>query len=96
MNAILPIAIIILLGAFSGLALSRLKWPFLARGGAAALMATVAWCCGCYLFLGLFAPNELGLPLPKPIAMTFLTALGPALLVSWFVQARGRIRLVNN
>ena len=88
MNTVLPIMIILLLGGLSALVLHRLKWPFLLRSAAAALLATALWGCGVYLLLWLTAPSELGPPLPGALFMTFLVALAPTLLVGWLIQSR--------
>ncbi len=84
-----PITIVVLLGGVSGLALSRLKWPLLVRTLAAAVLAALTWGAGTYLFMWIAAPNELGLPLLKPVLLTCLIAIPSALLAGW-AAARAR------
>jgi len=88
MNTVVPIVIIIALGAFSGFVLRRFRWPFLIRAGMAALLACAIWSGGIYVMLALTAPSELGFPLPRPILMTFLTALVPALIVCGIIRTK--------
>ncbi len=89
MHTVLPIMIIIALGALAAVVLRRLRTPFLVRSAAAALLATAVWVCGTGLLMWITAPNELlGPPLPAPVFKAFLTTLAPALLVGWLIRSK--------
>jgi len=99
----MPILIIIVLGAIFAIVLRDRKWPFWAKALAAAFLATATWVAGFYVYD--FATSsgndrDSNWPLLYPILMTFLTALGPALLISFLwrrrlvsqTESRGKIR----
>ena len=78
----LPIAIIIALGAVFGLVSCKLVKGIWRAALLGALIATIAWLCGVNILFVLTAPNELGLPLLLPVLYAFGTAFVPSLLVS--------------
>lgn len=84
----LPIAIVIALGAVFGLASCTMVRGTWRAGLLGALSATIAWLCGVNLLFLLTAPNELGLPLLRPVIYAFGTAFVPSLLVSWLRQVK--------
>lgn len=83
MNTVLPIGTIIRLGALCAAGLNRFRWPLALRAGAAALAATLVWVAATCLMMWATAPNELGVLLSRPVLLTYLTALAPAVLVAW-------------
>jgi hypothetical protein len=92
MNTLFPVMLVLLLGGMCGFFLRRLKWPFVLRSCAAALLATVVWCCGSYAYLLALDPREAaGPPIPKLVLLVFLIALLPAL---WAARAEppGRVQ----
>ena len=94
---VLPVGTLLCLEALSGLALHRLQWPFLVRSGVAALLAVAVWGAGMYLVLYKDAdPSEMGgPPLLGPVITILLTALAPAVMVSWLMHARARNRVAS-
>jgi hypothetical protein len=86
MSTVLPLTIIVALGALAGLFCHRKSSRFWAASSVAAAIATGLWVLGVYLVLWLSAPNELGPPLLGPILLTFVMALVPAALVGWLVR----------
>jgi hypothetical protein len=85
-NTLLPVTIIIGLGGLCALIAFRVTQHILIQSVAAALLATAIWVGGTVLLLWATAPNELGPPLPGPIFLTYLTALGPAVLTAWLTR----------
>lgn len=95
MSTVSPIVAILALGALSGLAVSRLRWPLLARSAAAAALATAVWVAGVCLLFYATAPSELGPLMLGPITMAFFVALVPGFLVSWLMRSRNENRGAN-
>jgi hypothetical protein len=83
MSTVVPIMIILGLGAGSAWVLRRRVRPGWLQALAGAGLATLIWLAGCYLLFVTTAPSELGPPELAPFVYVFLTALVPSALVAW-------------
>ncbi|MFA6239359.1 MAG: hypothetical protein WC655_00435 [Candidatus Hydrogenedentales bacterium] len=88
----LPITIIIALGAVFGLVSCKLVKDIWRAALLGALIATIAWLCGVNLLFLLTAPNELGWPSLLPVLYALGTAFVPSLLVSWLHHQKTVVR----
>jgi hypothetical protein len=90
MNTVVPVLIVVILGAVVGMVIQRFSSSLWIGASVAAALATLLWIAGVYVFLRLTAPNELGPVLPRALLIVFAVAFFPALAVGWLARRAAR------